>query len=77
MIPEEEFFQECLKFLDYFDVDYKGDVIYLTDWGNSCICNPESEFIELFGGMSINCVSKYVAKKMGKDYEWKRDRDYD
>jgi len=74
-IPEEEFYQMCLKLLDKFSVDYTKDVIELTDGGNSCIMNPKSEFYELFGGHSINAVAEYVAKKMGKktkfisDYE--------
>jgi len=65
-ISEEEFLEKCLEFLDYFKVDYSGDTIRLTDGGNSCIMNPKSQFIELFGGHSINSVSQYVAKKLNK-----------
>jgi len=69
-ISEEEFLEKCLEFLDYFGVDYKGDVIKLTDGGNSCIMNPKSQFIELFGGYSINSVTRYVAEKLGKRTEY-------
>jgi len=65
-ISEEEFLEKCLEFLDYFDVDYKGDYVEVTDGGNSCIMNPNSQFAELFGGHSINSVAKYVAEKLNK-----------
>lgn len=65
-ISEDEFLQECLKFLEYFGVDYKGDVMFMTSGGNSCLCNPNSQFAELFGGYSINSVTRYVAEKLGK-----------
>ena len=69
-ISEEEFLKKCLEFLDYFNVDYKGEYIELTDGGNSCIMNPQSQFAELFGGHSINSVSEYVAKKLDKKTKW-------
>lgn len=65
-ITEEEFLDKCYEFLDYFEVDYNGDVIELTDGGNSCIMNPNSQFAEYFAGNSINSVAQYVAKKLGK-----------
>ena len=77
-ITEEEFLQKCLEFLDYFGVDYTKDVIELTDGGNSCISNPKSQFIEYFGGYSINSVATYVAEKLGKKRIYVTDRyDYD
>jgi len=69
-ISEEEFFKKCIELLDYFNVDYKGDYIELTDGGNSCIMNPKSQFAELFGGCSINSVAEYVAKKLDKKTKW-------
>ena len=69
-IPEEEFLNKCLKLLDYLKIDYNKDIIYMTDGGNSCIMNPNSEFYELFGGHSINSVVQYVAKKLNKKAEW-------
>ena len=69
-ISEEEFLQKSLELLDYFRVDYTKDTIYLTDGGNSCIMNPKSQFIELFGGHSVNSVAEYVAKKLGKKTKW-------
>lgn len=66
-ISEEEFLEKCLEFLDYFNVDYSGDVIKLTSGNNSCIMNPKSKFAEYFMGFSINSVAKYVAKKLGKE----------
>ena len=47
-------------------MDYSGDTIHLTDGGNSCIMNPNSQFAELFGGHSINAVACYVAEKLDK-----------
>ena len=59
----------CKEFLDYFDVDYYGDVIYLTDGGNSCIMNTKTQWQE-FLGCSINGVAKAVAEKLGKKTMW-------
>ncbi len=69
-ITEEEFLQKCKELLDYFNVNYSSDTIYLTDGGNSCIMNPRSEFYDLFGGNSINGIAQYVAKKLDKKTEW-------
>ena len=57
------------EFLDYFDVKYDGDVIYLTSGGNSCIMNPKTQWKE-FLGASINGVAEAVAKKLGKKTKW-------
>lgn len=72
-ISEEEFLQKCLEFLDYFKVDYSGDVMFMDSGGNSCIVNPKSQFAELFGGYSINSITRYVAEKLGKKVEYKHD----
>lgn len=72
-ISEEEFLIKCYEFLDYFNVDYTKDIMYMDSGGNSCICNPKSQFAELFGGMSINSVTRYVAEKLGKKVEYKHD----
>lgn len=72
-ITEEEFLQKCFEFLDYFDVDYKSDIINLTDGGNSCIMNPNSQFAEYFAGNSINSVAQYVAQKLGKKVKYVSD----
>lgn len=69
-IKEEEYLEKCKEFLDYFNVKYDKDVLYLTDGGNSCIMNPNSDFYELFGGHSINGVAQYVATKMNKKIKW-------
>lgn len=65
-ISEDEFLRRCLEFLEYFDVDYSGDVIELNAGGNSCVMNTKSRFYELFGGKSINGVATYVAEKLNK-----------
>lgn len=65
-LTEEEFLNKCLDFLDYFEVDYSGDVIELTNGGTSCIMNPNSQFYEYFAGFSVNSVAQYVAKKLDK-----------
>ncbi|MCK9273102.1 hypothetical protein M0P65_06155 [Candidatus Gracilibacteria bacterium] len=72
-ISEEEYLQKCLEVLDYFRVDYTKDIIKLTDGGNSCIMNPNSEFYELFGGYSVNSIIEYVAKKLNKKVKWISD----
>ena len=67
---EKEYLEECKRFLDYFSVDYTGDTVILTDGGNSCIMNPNSQWSELFGGYSINSVARYVAEKLGKKVKY-------
>jgi hypothetical protein len=62
----------CKEFLDYFDVDYSGDIIYLTDGGNSCVMNPNTKWEE-FLGCSINNIAEAVAKKLGKKIMWIKD----
>lgn len=69
-MTKEKYLKECLKFLDYFDVDYSGDTIKLTDGGNSVVCNPKSKFAKLFGGYSINSVAEFVAEELGKKTIW-------
>ena len=60
----------AIVFLDYFGVDYKGDTVYLTDGGNSCIVNMETQWKE-FLGASINEVARVVANELGKEVKWK------
>jgi len=67
---EKEYFEKCLKFLDYFKVDYSGDSILLNSGDLSCIMNPKSQWAEDFGGQSISGVAEYVAKNLGKKIEW-------
>jgi len=55
----------CKKFLDFFGVKYDGEDICLTNSGNSCIMNPNTEWKE-FLGVSINSVAIAVAKKLNK-----------
>jgi hypothetical protein len=40
--------------------------MYIGSGGNSIISNPKSQFAELFGGYSINSITRYVAEKLGK-----------
>jgi len=61
----DEELERCKKFLDAFHVDYSGDIIELTDHGNSCIMNPSTVWKE-FLGLSINSVAEAVAKKLCK-----------
>ena len=56
-------------FLDFFGVKYDGDIIHLTDGGNSCIMNPNTEWKE-FLGHSINGVAEAVAKELNKKIRW-------
>lgn len=71
-MTKKEYLEECKKLLDYLDVDYSGDTIYLTDWGNSVIMNPNTQFKE-FLGYSINSVARFVADEMGKKALWLSD----
>jgi hypothetical protein len=61
----KEELDRCTYFLDYFGVIYKGDIVYLTDGGNSCIMNPKTEFKE-FLGCSINQIAEAYAKEVNK-----------
>ena len=61
----------CKAFLDAMDVKHAGNVIYLTDGGNSCIMNPKTEWNE-FLGCSVNSIAEAVAKKLGKKTELER-----
>ena len=62
--------KRCKECLDYFHVDYSGDVIFLTDSGNSCIMNPDSPWKD-FLGHSINSIARAVAEELGKKIAWK------
>ena len=66
----DEQLERCKKFLDYFGVDYSADIIYLTDGGNSCILNPNTEWKD-FLGYSINSIAQAVAEKLNKKIQWK------
>jgi len=59
----EEGLNRCKAFLTYFNVNFKNNVIYLTDGGNSCVMNPNTEWKE-FLGHSINSVAKELNKKV-------------
>lgn len=67
---EEDYLEECFVFLEFFNVDYSGDIIYLTNGGNSCLANPTSQFYKTFAGASINQIAEFVAKKLNKKTEW-------
>ena len=62
--------KRCKEFLDYFDVEYSGDILYLTDGGNSCIMNPNTQWKD-FLGYSINSITIAVAKELNKKVMWK------
>ena len=59
-------------FLEYMRVPIDGDFIELTDGGNSCVMNPNTEWKE-FLGHSINGVAEAVARKLDKPVKWMRD----
>ena len=66
----EEQLARCKAFLDYFSVDYSGDVVYMTSGGNSVICNPNSQWKD-FGGYSINSIARAVAEQLNKKVEYR------
>lgn len=70
-LTEDEFLIKCLELLDYFQIDYKGKIMFITDGGNSIILNPNSQFYEVFGGYSINSIVEFVAKKLNKKIKFK------
>ena len=53
-------------------VPIDGDFIELTDGGNGCVLNPNTEWKE-FLGHSINGVAEAVARKLNKPVKWMRD----
>lgn len=70
----KEQLERCKQFLDYFGVEYDGEVIFLTDGGNSCIMNPNTEWKE-FLGHSINSVAEVVAFNLNKKVIWRGNGD--
>ena len=68
----EKELQRMKDFLTYFQVNWEGDIIYLTSGGNSCIMNPETEWHE-FLGYSVNSVAEAVANELGKPAKWMKE----
>ena len=70
-MTKEEQLKESLKFLDCFGVDYKGEIMYQTDWGNSVVMNNAGgKFHEAFIGYSINSITQSVAEQLNKKLQW-------
>lgn len=63
---EKKRFEEVLN---YFQVKTNTDIIYLTDGGNSVICNPDTQFQD-FLGYSINFIAETYAREVGKETKW-------
>ena len=63
----------CESFLEAMGVKTTGEVIYLTDGGNSCVMNPKTVWQE-FLGCSINSIAEAVARKLGKKTERLTDK---
>jgi hypothetical protein len=59
-------------FLEYMRVPIDGEFIELTDGGNGCVLNPNTEWKE-FLGHSVNGVAEAVARKLDKPVKWMRD----
>ena len=74
-ISEEDYLKECKRFLEYFNKDISGDTIEVHSGDHSCIMNPKSQWIELFGGHSIMAVARYVAEKTGKKIKYLKEYD--
>jgi len=62
---DKEWLKRAEAFLDEMGVEYEGEVIVLTDGGNSVVCNMETEWQE-FLGCSVNEVARAVAKRLRK-----------
>jgi hypothetical protein len=71
----EQELSRCKDFLDYFNVKWDGEKIKLTSGGNSCICNPNTEWKD-FLGASINGVARVVAEELGKEVYWDEEDYY-
>lgn len=68
----EQQLKRCKEFLDHFGVKYDADTIILTDGGNSCIMNPNTEWKD-FLGYSINGIAMLVAEELSKKVKWESD----
>lgn len=62
---KEQFIKQAKECLDFFEVDYSGEFVYLSNGGNSCICNPKTRFPH-FAGQSINAIAIGLARAIGK-----------
>ena len=67
MTPDQ--LERCMAFLDYFKVDYSGEVIQLNGGGNSVIMNQNTEWKE-FIGYSINTVAEAYATHTNKKIQY-------
>jgi len=70
-MPKEEFLKDCLEFLDHWNIDHKKKVMYLTSGGNSVIMKASKPIFEKFVGYSINSITEFVAKELGKKLKYK------
>ena len=66
-MSEEKYLKKCLEFLDDFEKDYSGDIIWINSGDLSCIMNPRSKHVKLFAGYSVWDVAEYVGKKLNKE----------
>lgn len=72
-LTKEEFLEESIKFIKYFKSNWKAKEdtkIIIHSGDNSVICNPNSEFYELFAGHSIRGVAEFVAKELNQKIEY-------
>ncbi len=58
-----------MLFLQYMGIDIDEDTLPLTNGGNSVVCNNDTKFKECLG-MSVNEVTRIVAKELGKEVKW-------
>jgi len=72
---DKKLLNRFIKFLDYMGVDLTKEKLLETDGGNSVVCNPNTEWQECLG-MSINEVTRIVAKELGKETKWEIDEFY-
>ncbi|MBC8428163.1 MAG: hypothetical protein H8D94_01695 [Candidatus Pelagibacter sp.] len=66
---EKKLLNRYKAFLDEMGIDISKDTLPLTNGGNSVVCNMETEWQECLG-MSINEVTRIVAKELDKEVKW-------
>jgi hypothetical protein len=69
-MSEMKLLEDAKECLDYFRVDYSGDVIKLHDGHLSMIFNTGGHFSEKIIGHSVCTIATYVAKKTGKEIQF-------
>lgn len=63
---EQIFLDKCVELLTTLGKDMTKDEVTIVKGDGMLICNPNSKFIQDFGGKSIRSIAEYAAKKLNK-----------